>query len=112
MGEAVILPGIVSGDRVTCALGQLPLAIAIPDGMADVLVRPEQIRLTQEGAIRALVRQIVFYGHDASVTLALDGLDPEVTARLSGHMVPQPGDRVALAVEGPVMAYATACGKD
>jgi iron(III) transport system ATP-binding protein len=109
VGEAVILSGMVSGDHVTCALGQLPLAVAIRDGMAEVLVRPEQIRLTHEGAIRALVRQVIFYGHDASVTLALDGLEPEVTARLSGHMVPQPGDRVALAVEGAVMAYAAAC---
>jgi iron(III) transport system ATP-binding protein len=107
VGEAVLLPGVVSGGRVSCALGVLPLAVEIAGGAVEVLVRPEQIRLTAgptAGALRGLVRDVTYYGHDASVTLAL-GQGPTVSARVSGHMAPEPGEEVGVDVEGPAMAY-------
>ena len=76
VGEAVILPGIVIGGAATCALGRLPLARPTPDGPADVMVRPEQIRFVatpNAEAPRGLVIAVTYYGHDASVRLALAG---------------------------------------
>ena len=70
VGEAVILPGTVKGGAAVCALGRLPVAPPAPDGLVDVMVRPEQIRLLARpnaDAPRAKVLAVTFYGHDASV---------------------------------------------
>ncbi len=76
VGEAVIQPGTVLGGAAVCALGRLPLAHPAPDGPADVMVRPEQIRFvtTPNGdAPRARVVSVTYYGQDATVCLALVG---------------------------------------
>ncbi len=113
VGEAVLLDGVVSGSEVACALGRLPLAAAAPAGDAEVLVRPEQVRLLRDplsGIPCGRVLDVVYYGHDASVTLALDGAGEHVAARISGHVAPRPGETVGLSVEGPVMAYRRQAG--
>jgi iron(III) transport system ATP-binding protein len=108
VGEAVILPGAVRGSMATCALGRLPIALAVRDGLADVMVRPEQIgivlRQTAE-TTRATVEAVDFYGCDAGVVLALEGRAETVTSRVPGHRAPTPGEVVWLSVEGAVMAY-------
>ena len=108
VGEAALMRGDVAAGFATCALGRLELARAAPEGPADVMVRPEQIRFdsrARPGAAEGLVVAVTYYGHDASVAVALDpGAEP-VTARVAGHMAPDEGDRVWLSVEGPVMAY-------
>ena len=76
VGEAALLPGVVEGGFATCALGRLKLARAAPDGPADVMVRPEQIRFeprARPGAVEGQVLAVTYYGHDASVAVALDG---------------------------------------
>ena len=108
VGEAVILPGVVAAGFADCALGRVALARSTPDGPADVMVRPEQIRFepsSTSGGARAQVLAVTYYGHDASVVLALDGDTKPVAARVSGHMAPPEGASVRLNVEGPVMAY-------
>ena len=111
VGEAALLPGVVEGGFATCALGRLKLARAAPDGPADVMVRPEQIRFeprARPGAVEGQVIAVTYYGHDASVAVALDGVDQPITARVAGHMAPEQGARVWLSVEGPAMAYSRA----
>jgi len=111
VGEAVLLPGRVAGDHVSCAVGFLQLAAAMPDGAAEVLVRPEQIRLLAEptpGGLAARVSAVTYYGHDASVVLAFGIGGESISARVSGHMAPLPGTLVGVVVDGPVMAYAPA----
>jgi iron(III) transport system ATP-binding protein len=111
VGEAALLPGVVAEGFATCALGRLELARAAADGPAEVMVRPEQIRFAtpdRPGAATGQVLSVTYYGHDASIAVALDaGADP-VTARVAGHMAPEQGARVWLSVEGPVMAYSRA----
>ena len=71
------------------------------------MVRPEQIRFeprARPGAAEGQVLAVTYYGHDASVAVALDGVEP-ITARVAGHMAPEQGARVWLSVEGPAMAY-------
>jgi iron(III) transport system ATP-binding protein len=108
VGEAAIMPGLVAAGFVDCALGRLELARGAPDGPAEVMVRPEQIRFEPRataGGAQAQVLAVTYYGHDASVVLALEAGAEPVTARVAGHMAPREGARVWLSVEGPVMAY-------
>jgi iron(III) transport system ATP-binding protein len=108
VGEAALLPGIVAAGFVGCALGRLELSRAAPEGPADVMVRPEQIRFesrARSGAAEGRVLAVTYYGHDASIVVALDAGAESVTARVAGHMAPKQGARVWLSVEGPVMAY-------
>jgi len=116
VGDAMLLPGIVKGAGVLCALGSLRLMAALPDGPAQVLLRPEQIRLSplldsqDSGAARARGRvlKVDYYGHDACVHLSLSddtAVSTTLIARLPGHLCPRPGDEVAISVEGEVLAY-------
>ncbi|MGF6758609.1 ABC transporter ATP-binding protein [Paraburkholderia sp. GAS42] len=125
IGEAVLLPGVASRDVARCALGELKLSTAVADGPIDVMVRPEQIYVlhaedvTRHGkpTFSAIVREVTFNGQDASVVLQLQdesgavgsGAPPDGTvirARVPGYRSPQPGERVRLAVDGEVTAYA------
>jgi iron(III) transport system ATP-binding protein len=108
VGEAVLLPGMARNGHVTCDLGVLKLVADAPDGPVEVLVRPEQIRLAHGPAagVAAVVSDITFYGHDASIGLLLTGTEPLLlTARVAGHAMPSPGEAVGLSVEGEVVAY-------
>ena len=108
VGEAVLLPGLAAGGVATCALGRLRLTLPLRDGPVDVMVRPEQIRFESRadvGATPARVLAVTYYGHDASVLVALEAGARQVTIRVSGHAAPQPGAEVWLSVEGVVMAY-------
>jgi len=111
VGEAVLLKGSAAGGKVTCSLGNLPLAFGVAAGPVVVLVRPEQIRLVPLGSaplLRARVSKVTFFGHDATVSLVLsdDAGSPQLAARVAGHMTPQPGEEVGLSVEGSVVAFA------
>jgi iron(III) transport system ATP-binding protein len=116
VGEAVLLPGVAGHGSVTCSLGRLPLAAGMPEGIVEVLIRPEQIRLTaiaeidagDATTIRARVREVDYYGHDASVKLLLLKSEPPrmFTARVPGHMAPHPGEEVVVFVRGEVVSYA------
>ncbi len=111
VGDAVVLPGIAAGTVAECSLGRLPLAAAC-SGPVDLLIRPEQIRLIQADQaprLQAEVLRVVFYGHDAVLSLALAGDRQSVlTARCGGQLCPRPGDRVGVRVEGDVVAFASA----
>ena len=111
VGEAVLIPGIAEEGRASCALGTFPLAVA-REGRVEVMIRPEQIRLTAPGAAgsrKALVSDVVFYGHDAVARLSLpEAPELEISARLFGQDVPRPGQAVGVAVEGEVIAYPAA----
>ena len=102
VGEAVVLRGEASGDRVTCCLGTLPLRTAA-QGAVEVLIRPEQLRLGRDGRL-AWVEAVQFHGPDASVTMRLaDGT--LMAARVPGHAVPTVGEQVPVIVEGKVLAF-------
>jgi iron(III) transport system ATP-binding protein len=110
LGEAVLVPGIVLGDAVQCALGVLPVVSACADGPVQVMIRPEQVRLSTSGdGHPAVVRAVAFYGHDCSVTLTGVGLPGRFTALVPGHATPGLGECVGVRVEGAVMAYPVDC---
>jgi iron(III) transport system ATP-binding protein len=115
VGEAVLLPGMADEGHVSCSLGRLPLAAGMPEGIVQVLIRPEQIRLTPNPevnaidgtGIRAQVCEVDFYGHDASVKLLLRTNEQPImlAARVPGYMTPHPGEEVLLFIRGEVVTY-------
>jgi iron(III) transport system ATP-binding protein len=108
VGDAVLPAAQIRDGRAECALGSLAVRNSADGGAAQVLVRPEQIRLhdtTHSFGVDARVRGVSFYGHDASVRLDLLPDGPRVTARISGDNLPSPGTPVRLTVTGDTLAY-------
>ncbi len=109
VGEAVLVAGVVRNGVVSCALGTLATTRDRMDGPVEVLIRPEQIRLPEQGtpgSVCGQVSGVTFYGHDAVIELTL----PHVTTtairvRVLGQAVPTPGQAVGIAVDGEVVTY-------
>ncbi|HST64717.1 MAG TPA: ABC transporter ATP-binding protein [Mycobacteriales bacterium] len=105
VGEAVLLPAAIAGGYARCELGSLAVRGAV-DGPARILLRPEQLVLSPDGAgVRARVRDVSYFGHDAAVRLELLPGGTEVLARVAGHDRPEPGSEVHLTVAGEALAY-------
>ena len=105
VGDAVVLPATVNGDGTAhTALGAVPLTVPPPGLRAGtVLLRPEQLALTgptAEGTVRGTVTDVRFYGHDAMVTVAVDGHDTPVDIRVAGPLPVRPGDETGIRVLG------------
>ena len=92
-------------------LGDLPVAAgngSPPEGKAQVMVRPEQIRLEEatHGGVVATVQSYEYYGHDAVVRVRPErtGL-PDLVVRVTGGEPIEPGHRVGLSVLGTVVVW-------
>lgn len=97
LGEVTLLPvHRHDGESVHCALGELPVGSG---SGSHVLLRPEQVRLTDTGC-PGVVSQSVFIGEATRVRIEVaDGIG--VLATLSDSR-PLEGDRVHLSVRTPV----------
>jgi iron(III) transport system ATP-binding protein len=111
VGDAIVLPAEIAGGLAHCVLGALHTDGAVAAGPAEVLVRPEQLVLGEDG-VPGEVEEIAFFGHDAIVQLRLGAERRRVAAHVLGSAVPSPGQGVRVSVEGPVRAYAIAAGAD
>jgi iron(III) transport system ATP-binding protein len=107
LGDATFLPATVRGGRATCALGELPLRDPVPNGPAEIMLRPEQIAVASPdaGGIAARVLDSTYYGKDAVVRLHLPAADTVIIARIPGHTTPPDGETVSVGVSGAVVAY-------
>jgi iron(III) transport system ATP-binding protein len=119
VGDAVLTPGSAQDGVVTCRFGRLPIAPETcngdggPAGPVDVMIRPEQFMLckprTDAGIGRAAtgrarVEQLVFFGHDAQLTLRLGDGQPFM-ATTPGIDLPAPGQEINFQIIGNVVAY-------
>ncbi|NMR21070.1 ABC transporter ATP-binding protein [Cellulomonas fimi] len=104
VGEAVVLAATVAGGVARTPLGELRPAPGCVDGSGTLVVRPEQVHLVAcDVGVPARVVDTVFYGHDASVLLEVDGeggAPLPVLCRLQGDLPVT--ERVGLRVDGPV----------
>ncbi|GGS58195.1 iron ABC transporter ATP-binding protein [Planobispora rosea] len=74
-------------------------------GAGTVALRPEQFVLRAPGeGVEGLVERVEFFGHDAAVTVMLES-GTVIRARTRGDLPHRPGDRVGVAVEGPVLFF-------
>lgn len=116
MGDAMMLEGEGVGPVVHSALGPLTVVGFVPRGPVDVLLRPEQIRLTTptRSSVTAVVTNVRFFGHDAVVDLDLRGTEPDgragtgasaLCARVHGNETPRVGAVVGLTIVGPARVF-------
>ncbi|WP_371786393.1 TOBE domain-containing protein [Streptosporangium subroseum] len=107
VGDAVLLPAVITGRTAQCALGALTVRGEPAQGPAQVLIRPEQIEILDDDAgVPTVVGTVTYFGHDATVDLTIQPHGPDITARVSGTRTPRPGTPVHLAVNGLVTAFA------
>ena len=106
VGEANFVPGrpSPSSDCIETALGCVKIAGALPapsDDTVDVLVRPEQVVLSEGDG--AEITTVEYYGHDVRYELLLaDGTT--LSARTHPDVLLQRGDRVSIAIDGSTSA--------
>jgi iron(III) transport system ATP-binding protein len=114
VGDAVELPASAGGDRVTCALGDIPVRrMADASGPVTVVLRPEQLVLScpVDGAHppgAGVVRETSYHGHDSLLQVELsDGTWIPVRVP-GGTPPPRPGDTVVVSVTGEGRVYPAA----
>jgi iron(III) transport system ATP-binding protein len=114
VGDAVLLPVTAhNGGTADTALGTIPLATdagagtVTGIGTGTVLLRPEQLELTEPASATAggTVTEVRFYGHDAMITVTVDGLDHPVDIRAAGPLSVQPGERTGIRVKGKAVLH-------
>jgi iron(III) transport system ATP-binding protein len=111
LGESNVLEGEVHGGSARTALGDLSVAAgngSPSQGRAQVLVRPEQIRLAEatNGGVVATVQSYEYYGHDAVVRVRPEGtVLPDLVVRVTGGVPLEPGRRVGVSVLGAVVVW-------
>ncbi|MEA2267221.1 MAG: iron(III) transport system ATP-binding protein [Solirubrobacteraceae bacterium] len=113
LGDANLLPARLNGTHAETDLGVLRLTTRQPAGADErglVLIRPEEVCLCGEGECQGLltarVEAIEYYGHDARVTLSLEGraAGMRLLARTSGAEAPPLASRVGLTLPAEVHA--------
>lgn len=108
VGGAVILQATVADGIASSVLGDLPVTGDYDAGEAQVLIRPEQVRIDDpalQSVAKARVDEVSFYGHGAAVRLTLLPNGPAMIARTSGMEAPEVGRTVAVSVFGPVTVF-------
>lgn len=106
LGEAVVLEGQVSAGWAECALGRVPLRNESPTGFVHLLLRPEQIEVTEpEQGILGLVLDADYFGHDTTAVVRLHGSQEEIRVRQLNTQPLEPGETIGLRVTGAAVAY-------
>ncbi|MFC5219781.1 ABC transporter ATP-binding protein [Streptomyces coerulescens] len=107
VGDAVLLPATADDGTVDTPLGSVALVQGTTAATGTVLLRPEQLELTEpaSGPATGTVTDIRFYGHDAMVTVTVDGLHDPVDIRAAGPLAVQPGDRTGIRVTGEAVLH-------
>jgi iron(III) transport system ATP-binding protein len=103
LGDANYLPGQAQGDRVLTTLGALPLARPA-HGTVKVMIRPEALTLQPSPGGDAIVTDSRYYGQYRIITLR-HADDLILQARVWAQIEIEIGDRVAVSVQGDVVAF-------
>ncbi len=108
LGEAILMPALLADGWGETPLGRIAVDAAGRQGAAEIMLRPEQLRLTKAmpdetdaAACYATVAELGFAGATCTVALRLDDGQGQVQVRTSGIDAPAVGSRVRIAVEGP-----------
>ncbi|MHA4853012.1 MULTISPECIES: ABC transporter ATP-binding protein [unclassified Rhodococcus (in: high G+C Gram-positive bacteria)] len=110
IGDAVVLSAHVEGERARCALGDVAVIANGVQGEARVMLRPEQIEVTADGAgVAGTVVDVEYLGSEMLLGIRLDTADgvvsERVTVRRFGATALTPGERVGIRVLGTGVAY-------
>ncbi len=112
IGEANVLAAVTSGHVAVCVLGTVGLRPSddpAVDGPSRLLLRPEQLVLSDtavSGATLATVVDFQYHGHDAMAQISLeDDADGTLLARVSGDQQLASGQKVWVQVSGSGLAW-------
>jgi iron(III) transport system ATP-binding protein len=107
VGDADLVDGEVGDDgvTVTTALGRLKAETPSGPGPVQAVLRPERVTLRLDAGGRGVVDDITYLGHGTLVTVLLDD-GTTVRSRTGPLSELGPGDRVTVAVSGPVVTFA------
>ena len=109
LGDANFLPGAAHGERAECELGTLPLMEA-REGEVEIMIRPEDLLITAADQGPGEILERTYFGHDQLLSIRMNS-GSLLRSRLVGCCRGlHEGQRVALRVETPVMAYASRYG--
>src|SRR5918992_1241722 len=92
LGDANLLPGVAAAGLADTAIGRVPLRNGL-GGDVDVLLRPEQLRVSAGAA--ATIDSVQYFGHDAIYLTRLAG-GAAVRVRVLDVPEFRPGDTVDL----------------
>jgi iron(III) transport system ATP-binding protein len=102
LGDANLLPGVATAGLADTPIGRVPLRAELR-GDVDVLLRPEQLRVSAGRA--ATIDSVQYFGHDAVYLTRLPG-GAALRVRVLDAPEFRPGDTVDLAyVGGPTVGY-------
>ena len=109
LGDATVLDAELEGGVAICALGRIPAETGGRRGAVEIMLRPEQIRLSpaaiaadEPGACHGEVEDIAFGGSLCAITVALGAGDARqrILVHASGLDLPTQGARVRLDIIG------------
>jgi iron(III) transport system ATP-binding protein len=102
LGDANLLHGVAASGLADTAIGRVPLRAELR-GDVDVLLRPEQLRVSAGAG--ATIDAVQYFGHDAVYLTRLPG-GAALRVRVLDAPEFRPGDTVDLAyVGGPTVGY-------
>jgi iron(III) transport system ATP-binding protein len=115
LGEANLLAAEVSGSTAMTALGPISTRTPIPAGVATVLIRPEQIIMTQgyHDGLTGLISEQIYQGHESVFTVIPDRECGSATirVRIHGPAAFSVGSHVTMTATGEAPAWSVAAGK-
>lgn len=109
LGEANLVPTVISAGAADTAFGRLRLKSPSRDGVAVALIRPEQLVIVAHATegVRGMVVHREFYGHDAVLLVATENCPgvPIVRVRQPGGSSVKAGDTVRLSASGETVVF-------
>lgn len=120
LGDAVILEAWMEGSLALCSLGGIPVRRPPVQGKVHLMLRPEQIRITEGGAIRGRVVDTDYFGPETTVRIQLQpiAVDPSkpvdphqpvggevINIRHWNAMLARPGTELSLKVVGEGVVF-------
>ncbi|MFF2344839.1 ABC transporter ATP-binding protein [Pseudarthrobacter sp. NPDC058119] len=94
LGDAVILDAWLEGTLATCSLGAIPVRRPPAQGRVQLMLRPEQIRIAEDGPIRGVVVDTDYFGPETTVRLKLNV--PKEVAEHADHRYPGGGEVITI----------------
>ena len=92
LGDAVVLDAWVADQVATCALGRVSVPDTTVSGAAELVLRPEQIRIDPTSELRGVVIDSEFYGADSRVSVRLPTPQALVSMGVGQDVPGRPGD--------------------
>lgn len=120
LGDAVILEAWLEGSLALCSLGGIPVRMPKVQGKVNLMLRPEQIRISSGSPIRGRVVDTDYFGPETTVRIQLEPIpvdaehprDPHqpvggevINIRHWNAMLARPGTELFLKVVGEGVVF-------